>query len=69
VFTCVATPGGVNDISALRKSKWSQMIRNLPLEKFAAGVNAYICSEHLLTPFSGDERNDARKDAYNFYLS
>ena len=33
------------------------------------GDNAYVCSEHLLTPFSGDQQNNPRKDAYNFYLS
>ena len=69
VYACVAAPGGVNDISALRKTKWSQIINNLPVGKFVVGHNAYVCSEHLLTPFSGDEKNDARKDAYNFYLS
>ena len=69
VYVCVAAPGGVNDISAFRKTKLPQMIRNLPPGKFVAGDNAYVCSEHLLTPFSRDERSEARKDAYNFYLS
>ena len=36
---------------------------------FIAGDNAYVCSVHLLTPFSGEEKNDPRKDAYNFHLS
>ena len=37
--------------------------------KFITADNAYVCTEHLLTPFSGDVHNDPRKDTYNFYLS
>ena len=33
------------------------------------GDNAYICSETLLTPSSGVEKEDPAKDAFNFYLS
>ena len=68
VSVCVAAPGGVNDIAAFRKTNLLQTIRNLPIGKFIIGDNAYVCSEHLLTPFSGDEKRDPRKDAYNFYL-
>jgi hypothetical protein len=45
------------------------MINSLPLGHYIVGDNAYVCSEHLLTPFSGNERFEARKDAYNFYIS
>ena len=69
VSVCVAAPGGVNDIAAFRKTNLFQTIQNLPIGKFIIGDNAYVCSEHLLTPFSGDEKRDPRKDAYNFYLS
>ena len=69
VYACVAAPGGVNDIAAFRKTSLSQMIRSLPAGKFIAGDNAYVCLEHLLTPFSGDKQQDPQKDAYNFYLS
>jgi len=31
--------------------------------------NAYICSETLLTPLSGVDKEDPAKDAFNFYLS
>ena len=47
----------------------SEIIQNLPTGKFVAGDNAYVCSEHLLTPFLGDEKREPQKDAYNFYLS
>jgi hypothetical protein len=69
VYVCIAAPGGANDITAFRKSSLSSTVQNLPLGKFIIGDNAYVCSEHLLTPFSGDEKKDPRKDAYNFYLS
>jgi hypothetical protein len=31
------------------------------------GDNAYICTEHLLTPFPGEQKNESSNDAYNFY--
>ena len=43
--------------------------KKLPIRKFVIGENAYVCSETLLTPFSGREKNDPEKDAFNFYLS
>ena len=63
VYVCVAAPGGINDIAAFRKTQLSEKIRNLPIGKFVAGDNAYVCSEHLLTPFSGDEKREPQKDA------
>jgi hypothetical protein len=33
------------------------------------GDNAYICTEHLLTPFSGDNKLDPALDTFNFYCS
>lgn len=69
ISVSVAAPGGSNDIAAFRKTHLHSILENLPIGKYIIGDNAYICSEHLLTPFSGDQRNDARKDAFNFYLS
>ena len=68
-FVCLAAPGGCNDIAAFRKTGLSTLINNLPIGKYVIGDNAYICTEHLLTPFSGEERKEKAKDAYNFYLS
>ena len=45
------------------------MVTALPIGKYAVGDNAYVCSEHLLTPFFGKQGNDATKDSYNYYLS
>jgi DDE superfamily endonuclease len=69
VFASLAAPGGANDIAAFRRTGLSDLIEALPIGKYVVGDNAYICTEHLLTPFSGDQRNDNAKDAYNFYLS
>ena len=38
-------------------------------KKIFIGDNFYICSETLLTPFSGNEKNGPSKGAFNFYLS
>jgi hypothetical protein len=65
----VVAPGGTNDIAAFRKTKLSKLINKLPIGKFVIGDNAYICSEHLLTPFSGPTKMQPKRDAYNFYVS
>ena len=62
-------PCGVNDIMASRKSALIQKINNVPIGKYVIGYNAYVCSEHLLTPFSGLEKDEVRNDSYNFYVS
>ena len=69
IYLASAAPGGCNDIVAFRRCGLQLMINTLPLGHYIVGDNAYVCSEHLLTPFSGNERYEARKDAYNFYIS
>jgi hypothetical protein len=67
IYLASAAPGGCNDIVAFRRFGLQQMINSLPLGHYIlVGDNAYVCSEHLLTPFSG---NESRKDSYNFYIS
>ena len=53
ISVCVAAPGGCNDIAAFRKSPLHELVQTLPMGKYIIGDNAYCCSEHLLTPFSG----------------
>jgi len=36
---------------------------------FVIRNNAYVCSEILLSPLSGDDKDETMKDAFNFYLS
>jgi hypothetical protein len=53
ISVCIAAPGGCNDIAAFRKSPLHELVQTLPMGKYIIGDNAYCCSEHLLTPFSG----------------
>ena len=69
VSVCVAAPGGVNDITAFRKTGLADLIKELPIGKFVVGDCAYVCSEHLLTPFAGHDKLDAKQSSYNFYIS
>jgi len=53
VYAALAAPGGAKDIAAFRKTRFNEMVQNLPIRKFVIGEHAYVCSETLLTPFSG----------------
>ena len=66
----VAAPGRTNDVRAYKRCvQLKNWIDNLPDEYFCVGDNAYPLSNNLLIPFSGANRSDKHKDAYNFYLS
>jgi hypothetical protein len=69
VYAALAAPGGANDIAAFRKTTLHHLTTNLPLGKYIIGDNAYVCTEHVLTPFAGDQKEHVPKDAFNFYLS
>ena len=45
------------------------MVESLPCTRYVVGDNAYTPTEHVLVPFSGSEKDDPSKDAYNFHLS
>ena len=68
-FSALAAPGGVNDIVAFCKTTLHSIIEDLPLGKYIVGDNANVCSENLITLFSGKEKKDKPKDTFNFYLS
>ena len=61
LYAALAAPGGANDIAAYRKINFSEMVQNLPIRKFVIGDNAYVCTETLLTPFSGKEKKDPER--------
>lgn len=63
------SPGGANDIRAYQSSKIKGWVDRLPSRYYIVADNAYIVSEHLLTPYSGVHKNNEHKDAFNFYLS
>ena len=70
VYVACKVPGGSNNISAYRHYAMPNYVENLPLLKsYIVGDNSYVPSEHLLTPFSGNDKLDLRHDSYNYYLS
>jgi len=63
------SPGSTNDIVAYRRSGLPDKVEALPLMRYVVGDNAYTPTEHVLVPFSGSEKDDPAKDAYNYHLS
>ena len=70
LYFAVVAPGSCNDcVSILRCTALMESIRQLPFGYFIVGDAAYICSDRLLTPFVGAQRDNFDYDNYNFYLS
>jgi hypothetical protein len=69
VYVSLAAPGGTSDVVALRKTSLGNIIEALPLGKYVIGDNAYVCTEHLLTPFPGEQRRIPKNDTYNYHIS
>ena len=65
----VVAPGGANDVRAYQSSLLKDWVDNLPPRFYVVADNAYILSEHLLSPFYGADKRDEHKDSFNFYLS
>ena len=57
LYVKLASPGGTNDVTAFRKTSLYQFSESLPLGKYIIGDNAYVCTEHVLTPFPGEDKN------------
>eukprot|EP00918_Siedleckia_nematoides_P073861 GHVU01161323.1.p1 GENE.GHVU01161323.1~~GHVU01161323.1.p1 ORF type:complete len:427 (-),score=21.48 GHVU01161323.1:63-1343(-) len=66
---CVAKPGGTNDVVAFAASAMQHMIECLPRGRYVVGDNAYVPTEHLMTPFAGSQRAFPGHDSFNFHLS
>jgi DDE superfamily endonuclease len=56
-----ASPGGDNNIAAYRMSNLPYQSNNIPTGYYVKRDNAYNCTEHMLTPFPGDNRNEITK--------
>jgi DDE superfamily endonuclease len=69
ISVAIQSPGGTNDIVAFKKSPLFAEHKNLPGGYYLVGDCAYQCSDQLLVPFSGQNRQNKHKDAFNFYLS
>ena len=70
IYFGVVAPGSTNDIIAITKTdNLMDEIWKLAPGRFLVGDATYELTEHLLTPFTGSQRLDQGKDAFNFYLS
>lgn len=69
VSVSVCSPGGTNDLTAFRNALLHDIHQQLPLGYYLVGDNAYVCSERMITPFKGVEKDDPHKDAFNYFLS
>ena len=70
IYFRVVAPGSTNDIIAITKTdNLVDEIPKLAPGRFLIGDAAYELTEHLLTPYTGSQRLDQGKDAFNFYLS
>ena len=70
LFFGVVAAGSTNDSVAYSMAgNLKGTIDNLQLGLYFVGDAAYPVSERLLTPFTGSQRNDENRDAFNYYLS
>jgi hypothetical protein len=65
----VLCPGSTSDNKAFYTSHVYNLVHELPDGFFAVGDNAYTLSPTLLIPYSGQDKRDKSKDAFDFYLS
>ncbi len=65
----VLCPGGTSDSKAFYSSTTYNLVEQLPEGFYILADNAYCLSSTLLIPYSGREKQDKSKDAFNFFLS
>eukprot|EP00918_Siedleckia_nematoides_P032876 GHVU01071392.1.p1 GENE.GHVU01071392.1~~GHVU01071392.1.p1 ORF type:complete len:439 (+),score=38.18 GHVU01071392.1:879-2195(+) len=69
IHLSVAQPGASSDITAFRGSAVRNSIGRLPLGRYIVGDNGYVCTERVITPFSGAEARVPLNHAFNYYIS
>jgi hypothetical protein len=69
MYAAILKGGRSSDYKAYMKSSLMGWIESLPPWYFVVGDNAYVCTEHLITPFMGSSRLSSENDSYNFFLS
>jgi hypothetical protein len=67
MYAAILKGGRSSDSKAYMKTSLMAWIESLPPWHFVAGDNAYICSEHLLTPFMGSNHLNPENDSYYFF--
>lgn len=68
-FFGVLKPGSSSDLRAYESSGIHSIIESLPYGTYIVGDAAYMLTDRMLVPFTGSDRVDPSKDAFNFYLS
>ena len=68
-FFDVVAPGKASDQVAFERTSIHEQIMALPMGKYLVGDAAYQVSNVVLAPFTGSQREDPGKDAFNFFLS
>ena len=65
----VVAPGKTADCKAYEFTGLNDIVDKLPSGIYLVGDAAYMLTEHMLVPFTGAEKLDVEKDAYNFFQS
>ena len=66
---CVATPGKSGDAVAVKYTDLDELLDRLPEGFYILGDAAYPLSDKVLVPYTGSQRDDNSKDAFNYFLS
>jgi len=69
IFFAVAAPGKTADQVAFERTSLPAVLAKLPAGVYIAVDAAYTLTETCMCPFTGSQRKDKNKDAFNFYLS
>jgi len=69
MYAAILKGGRSSDYKSYLKSSLMSWIESLPPWYFVAGDNAYVCTEHLLTPFMGSSCYNTENNTYSFFLS
>ena len=67
LYAGILKGGRSSDYKSYMQSRLMSWIESLPPWYFVAGDNAYVCTEHLLTPFMGSNHLNPDNDSYNFF--
>jgi hypothetical protein len=69
IFFSVAAPGKTPDQLAFERTSLFQVVQKLPLGLYIVADAAYTLTDQILVPYTGSQRENPEKDAYNFFLS
>eukprot|EP00918_Siedleckia_nematoides_P047149 GHVU01103302.1.p1 GENE.GHVU01103302.1~~GHVU01103302.1.p1 ORF type:complete len:437 (+),score=23.73 GHVU01103302.1:149-1459(+) len=65
----VARPGGASDVTSFRGSELRNLTDALPDGRFVVADNGFVCTETVITPFSGTDARPWEHESFNYHLS